>query len=515
MTISTLLCFFCLFSVAAGDSFSLKEATIGDIQLAFSRNEITSRRLTELYLSQIESLNPLLRCVLEVNPDALEQAEEADRRRLAADLRGDLDGVPVLLKDSIETADKMNTTLGSYALLGARAERAAHVVERLRMAGAVILGKASLSEWYSLRSPEMPPGWCARSGQGLNPYVESGDPCGSSSGSAIAVAANMVAVSLGTETDSSIICPADHNSVVGFKPTVGLTSRAGVVPISARQDSVGPICRTVADATLVLESIIGLDPRDNEATKEASTFIPEGGYKQFLKEDGLEGKRLGIVRNPFSASFNGSTATRTFEDHLRTLRNRGATVVDNLEISNIDIIMDPMRSGEMPLLLAEFRRSINRYLKELADSPVRSLAEVITFNLNHPDMEKMDMYNQDGLIAAEMTSALDDDELTKAEKIMEQLSRDGFEKLMKENELDAMVTLGANAATVMAIGGYPAITVPGGYDEKGMPFGICFGGLKGAEPKLIEIAYSFEQATMMQRPPFSTFSSKMDNHCHE
>ncbi|XP_030517900.1 probable amidase At4g34880 isoform X1 [Rhodamnia argentea] len=505
-SLSLLLLFLSFVTAAIDDSqFTFHEATIETIHLAFAQNRLTSRQLVHFYVDRVQTLNPSLRCVLELNPDALHQADEADRLRAAAGgdgtTLGHLHGIPVLLKDSIGTDDKLNTSAGSYALLGARVARDAFVVERLRSAGAVILGKASMSEWYSVRSFEMPSGWCARGGEGLNPYVKSGDPCGSSSGSAIAVAANMVAVSLGTETDGSIICPGDHNSVVGFKPTVGLTSRAGVIPLSPRQDSIGPICRSVSDAVHVLDAIVGFDPRD-EATGEAAKFIPMGGYKQFLREDGLKGKRLGIVRKPFLDSFKGSTAASAFDQHLVTFWSNGATVVDNLEIENIGIILNPAQSGEMALLLAEFKHTLNEYLGGLSNSRVKSLAEVIAFNSNNPDLEKMEEYNQDGLIAAEMTNMLDE-EVVEAERRMKQLSEEGFEKLMKENELDAMVTLGADAATVLAIGGYPALTVPAGYDDNGMPFGICFGGLKGSEAKLIETAYAFEQATRMRKPPLS------------
>ncbi|KAF7848682.1 hypothetical protein BT93_L1741 [Corymbia citriodora subsp. variegata] len=467
-----------LATAIAASEFTFHEATIESMQLAFAQNRLTSRQL----------------------------ADEADRLRAEAGggngTLGGLHGIPVLLKDSIGTADEMNTSAGSYALLGARVPRDAFVVERLRSAGAVILGKASMSEWYSLRSSEMPNGWCARAGQGLNPYVKLGNPCGSSSGSAIAVAANMVAVSLGTETDGSIICPADHNSVVGFKPTVGLTSRA-----------VRPISRTVSDAIHVLDAIVGFDPRD-EATREGAKFIPIGGYKQFLRKDGLKEKRLGIVRNPFSDSLKGSTAALTFDQHLVTFWNNGATIVDNLEIHNVGIILNPYQSGEMALLLAEFKHTLNEYLGGLSNSPVKSLAEVIAFNTNNPDLVREDgRANQDGLIAAQMTNILDE-EVVKAERMMKKLSEEGFEKLMKENELDAMVTLGADAATVLAFEGYPAFTVPAGYDNNGMPFGICFGGLKGSEAKLIEIAYSFGQATRIRKPPLS-FSFEFHNQYYE
>ncbi|RVW96606.1 putative amidase C869.01 [Vitis vinifera] len=446
------------------NSFVIEEANIQDIQWAFSQNKLTSRQLVDFYLHQIEALNPELRSVIEVNPDAREQADKADAEIKSKKELGELHGIPVLLKDSINTKDKLNTTAGSYALLGAEVSGDAAVVERLRKAGAVILGKASMSEWYQFRSLKTRNGWCPRSGQGVNPYVASGEPCGSSSGSAVSVAANMVAVSLGTETDGSIICPADVNSVVGFKPTVGLTSRTGVIPISPRQDSVGrinyesracsiyiidqrflyhrPICRSVLDAVYVLDAIVGFDPRDGEATKEASKFIPVGGYKQFLNKDGIAGKRLGVVRNPFSGFYNRSTAISAFEAHLTVLRQRGAILVDNLEIENVDIILNPYESGESTALLAEFKLNINEYLKELTHSPVRSLAGIIAFNLNNSDLEKTDENGQEVFIAAEMTNGIGKQERM-AMEMMANLSRDGFEKLMMENELDATVTLGS------------------------------------------------------------------------
>ncbi|CAI0557663.1 unnamed protein product [Linum tenue] len=386
--------------------FPIEEATVEQIQQAFAQNQLTSKQLVNFYFDQIRSLNPLLRGVLEVNPDALRQAEQADRERAAGGLLSDLHGIPVLLKDGIGTRDALNTTCGSYALLGSVVARDAGVVERLRRAGAVILGKASQSEWYNVRSFSIPGGWCARSGQAVNPYVEGGNPCGSSSGSAVSVAANMVAVSLGTETDGSILCPADRNSVVGIKPTVG----------------------------------------------------------------------------------------------LEVFRRGGATVVDHLEIAEINVILDPFKSGEVPVLMAEFKVGINQYLEELVESPVRSLADIIAFNINNPELENMKEYAQDLLVAAETTNGIGEQEV-EAMQLMENLSREGFEGLMKQHKLDAMVTFGADAAPVLAMGGYPAISVPAGYDGKGSPFGIAFGGLKGTEPKLIEVAYAFEQATNIRRPP--------------
>uniref|UniRef100_A0A2N9HEC8 Amidase domain-containing protein n=1 Tax=Fagus sylvatica TaxID=28930 RepID=A0A2N9HEC8_FAGSY len=430
------------FSTINGQDFTIEETSIEEIQRAFTENRLTSRQLVDYYLDRIETLNPLLRSVVEVNPDAQDQADEADRERgMKGDrsiLLGELHGIPVLLKDTIATKDKLNTTAGSYALLGSVVPRDAGVVERLRKAGAVILGKASLTEWYSFRSlGHVPNGWCARTGQGMNPYVPSGNPCGSSSGSAISVAANMVTVSLGCETHGSILCPADHNSVVGFQPTVGLTSRAGVIPILPRHDTIGAISRTVSDAVYVLDVIAGFDPQDYEATKETAKFIPVG---------------------------------------------------------DVDVILNQKRSGELTAMLAEFKVSVNDYLKDLISSPVRSLADIIAFNQNNPDLENTKEYGQATFIASEKTSGIGEKE-RQAIELMENLSRNGFEKLMMENELDALVTPGTGAIPVLAIGGHPGITVPAGYDSDGMPFGICFGGTKGTEPKLIEIAYAFEQVS--------------------
>ncbi|XVF00928.1 hypothetical protein REPUB_Repub04eG0044400 [Reevesia pubescens] len=483
--------------ISNAHDFIVEEATIESIQKAFAENKLSSLQLVDFYLNRIETLNSVLRSVLEINPDARVQAEVADRerrrnnhgRRLSF-----LHGVPVLLKDTISTNDKMNTTAGSYALLGSVVRQDAGVVKKLRKVGAVILGKASVTEWYSFRAlGKIPNGWSARGGQ--NPYVAWADPCGSSSGSAIAVAANMVSVSLGSETHGSILCPADYNSVVGVKPTVGLTSRAGVIPISSRQDTIGPIARTVADAVYLLDAIVGFDPRDSEATLEAAKFIPDGGYEQFLNKDGIKGKRLGVVRHPFLDSLNRSHCFNFWESprftpkykfnctfkatlmscwfHLEIYRARGATIIDDLEIANIDIISDATRSGELMLLLAEFKSSINEYLKEIAIS------------------------------CEKKTSGIGEKE-RKAVEFLKKLSRDGFEKLMTDYKLDALVAPGISLSmTVLAIGGYPGISVPAGYHSNGVPFGICFGGLKGTEPKLIEIAYAFEQATRLRKPHFS------------
>ncbi|KAG6711866.1 hypothetical protein I3842_05G077200 [Carya illinoinensis] len=477
--------------------FSFREITVQQIQLGFKRNQFTSRRLVEFYLKEIDRINPMLKGVLEVNPDALSQADKADHERStkAPISLSPLHGVPILIKDNMATKDKMNTTAGSYALLGSVVPRDAGVVTKLREAGAIILGKASLSEWSNFRSDNAPSGWSGRGGQGKNPYTGD-DPCGSSSGSAISVAANMVAVSIGTETDGSILCPSNHNLVVGFKPTVGLTSRAGVIPISPRQDSVGPICRTVSDAVYVLDVIAGIDSND-KATIETSRYIPKGGYAQFLKADGLRGKRLGIVRNPFFLRMGNDTLA-IVEQHLNTLRKRGAVLLDNLEIPNLADHGISWRA-EDTALLAEFKISVNEYLKELVASPVRSLADAIAFNKKNPKLEKLE-YGQELFIKAEATNGIGKAE-EEALSYMERLNREGFVKLMIKNKLDALVTPTSSVSRILAIGGFPGVIVPAGFGSDGHPFGLVFGGLKGSEPKLIEIAYGFEQATKIRKPP--------------
>ncbi|KAK9165172.1 hypothetical protein Scep_000363 [Stephania cephalantha] len=498
-----ILTFFGFCSEVRGYEFSIREATIHDIQTAFKRYKLTSRELVEFYIGEIRRLNPVVHGVIEVNPDALWQANKADAERkvgAAASSSSPLHGIPILLKDNIATKDRLNTTAGSFALLGSVVPRDAGVVAKLRKAGAIILGKASLSEWAAFRSTSAPNAWSGRGGQGKNPYVLSADPGGSSSGSAISVASNMVAVSLGTETDGSILFPANANSVVGIKPTIGLTSRSGVVPISPRQDTVGPLCRTVSDAVEVLDAIVGFDRKDAAATREASKFIPYGGYKQFLKPYGVNGKRLGVVRNPFSSFPSDSTVIQAFESHLHTLRQSGAILVNNLEINEINTILNATQSGEALALVAEFKLALNAYLKDLIISPVRSLADVIAFNQKFNNLEKIGEFGQDIFLMSESTNGIGLKEKQGLMKL-ERLSREGFEKIMMENKLDALVSPGATVAPVLAIGGFPGISVPGGYDAKGMPFGICFGGLKGSEPKLIEIAYGFEQETKIRKPP--------------
>ncbi|RVW38603.1 putative amidase C869.01 [Vitis vinifera] len=369
----------------------------------------------------------------------------------------------------------MNTTAGSFALLKSVVPRDAGVVRKLRKAGAIILGKASLSEWAAFRATATPSGWCARTGQGKNPYVLSATPCGSSSGSAISVAANLAAVSLGTETDGSILCPSHINSVVGIKPTlVSPAELAWFQSLLGRTLLGRPICRTVSDAVEVLDVIVGFDYRD-EATRTASKYIPQGGYKQFLNANGLKGKRLGIVRNPFYMFGNGSVLPQVFEHHFHTLRQGGAILVDHLEIANIDVIYGS--SGEYAALEAEFKTSLNAYLKELVASPVRTLADVIAFNNKFSNLVSTFRRGKDKGVWTRYLSASRSHKWINKKTLLKlaRLSRNGFEKLMKEHKLDALVTPGSDVRTILAIGGFPGISVPAGYDSEGVPFAFVLG----------------------------------------
>uniref|UniRef100_A0A0E0PW93 Amidase domain-containing protein n=1 Tax=Oryza rufipogon TaxID=4529 RepID=A0A0E0PW93_ORYRU len=469
-------------------AFQIEEATVDDIQLGFRNGSLTSRRLVLFYLDRIARLNPLLHAVIEVNPDALAQAARADaeRRRAPSPPGGPLHGVPVLLKDNIATRDRLNTTAGSLALLGS--------------------------------VPGGTPAWCGGSGVparwcSARPTSTSGPTSAPSkapaagarvvaragTGSAIAAAANMAAATLGTETDGSILCPSSLNSVVGIKPTVGLTSRAGVVPISPRQDTIGPICRTVADAVQVLDAIVSYDSRDAKATRAASKYIPPGGYVQFLKPDGLKGKRIGIPNGFFNFP-SGTVQQIVYQQLLDTVRKQGAVVIENLDIANLTVIQDVLNNGQQIVLPAEFKSSLNTYLSDLSYSPVRSLAEIIAFNDAHPIEERLKDFGQLIFLVAENTTGIGALERAIIHQL-NKLSADGLEKLMKDEQLDAIITPNDSVSTVLAIGGMPAITVPAGYGKRGVPFGICFGGLKGYEPRLIEMAYAFEQATKVRKAP--------------
>ena len=498
-----------------GDAFSqLEEATIAQLQAAMSSGQITAERLTRLYLERIEAIDrhgPTLNSVIETNPECLEIARALDRERAESGARGPLHGIPILIKDNIATADQMQTTAGSLALVGSKVPRDAFVARKLREAGAVILGKTNLSEWANFRGDASSSGWSGRGGQTRNPYVLDRSPCGSSSGSGAAIAANLAAASLGTETDGSILCPSAINALVGIKPTLGLTSRAGVVPIAHSQDTVGPMTRTVADAAIVLGAITGIDEHD-EATA-ASDGLYHSDYTKFLDVDGLRGARIGIARQHY---FGYSAKTDAVVNAaIERMRELGAEIIDNADIATAK----QMRSSEaeMTVLLYEFKADLNAYLAELVESQVRSLADVIAFNNAHAEQE-LPYFGHDIMVKAQEKPSLEDKTYLDALAENRRLAREeGIDAVMNKHKLDALVMPttgpawlvdhvngdhqgGGSSAQPAALAGYPAITVPAGYTFE-LPIGITFMGRAYSEPTLIKLAYAFEQATQARRAP--------------
>ncbi len=492
---------------------NVEEATIADLQQAMVAGRVTAQRLVELYLERIEVLDrqgPTLHSILEINPDALAIARSLDEERAATGSRGPLHGIPILLKDNIATADAMQTTAGSLALVGAQAPRDAFVARKLREAGAIILGKANLSEWANFRSDHSSSGWSGRGGQVHNPYILDRSPCGSSSGSAVAVAASLVAASLGSETDGSILCPSAINGVVGIKPTVGLTSRAGVIPISHTQDSIGPHARSVADAAMLLGAIVGVDARDSASQESTGKFFRD--YTQFLDADGLRGARIGISRNIyFGYSPKTDEVIQTAIEHMREL---GAIIVDPADIPTAQQMSTS--EAEFTLMLHEFKADLNAYLAELTGTSVHTLADVIAFNKAHT-REEMPYFGQEIFEKAQETTSLDAPDYLAALAETRRLSRqEGIDAVMEAHQLDALVMptgspswcidpvngdhfTGASSQPA-AMAGYPAISVPAGY-VFALPVGITFMGRAYSEPTIIKLAYAFEQATKARRAP--------------
>ena len=496
----------------------LEEITIAEMQAGLANGRFTSRRLAEMYLARIAALDqggPALRSVIEVNPEALDLADALDRERATRGPRGPLHGIPLLLKDNIATTDRMETTAGSLALVGARPAREAFVARRLREAGALLLAKTNLSEWANFRSLRSSSGWSGRGGQCLNPYALDRNPSGSSSGSGAAIAANLGAGSLGTETDGSILSPSTSCGIVGIKPTVGLTSRAGVIPIAHSQDTVGPMTRTVADAALILTAIAGPDP-DDPATSDARSAPTD--YATFLDPDGLRGARIGVAREVYWGY--SPVADRLCEAALEVMRRHGAEVIDPANIPTARQIAGgwpPTDDGPLVVLLYEFKADINAYLAGLGpDAPVRTLADLIAFNDAHAAAE-MPFFGQEMFIMAEAKGPLTDPVYREALARNHELSRrDGIDAVMDEHRLDALVMPTGSPATKIdlvngghytggssrpaALAGYPAITVPAGF-VFGLPVGITFMGRAYSEPTLIRLAYAYEQASKARRPP--------------
>ena len=484
-------------------AFEHDEATIAGLAVQMAAGALTARGLAEAYLARIEALDGTLRSVLEINPDALAIAESLDDERAAGRLRGSLHGIPVLVKANIDTADRTKTTAGSFALGEATPALDAFLVGRLREAGVVILGKSNLSEWANFRSTRSTSGWSARGGQCRNPYALDRNPCGSSSGSGVAVSANLCAIAVGTETDGSILCPASIDGIVGIKPTVGLVSRSGLVPISHTQDTPGPMARTVADAAALLAAIAGADPRD-AATSEAP------GLAWSVDPDGLRGARIGVARN--LAGFH-DRVDRVFEEALAAICDAGAEIVDPVEISHVTELDEP----ELQVLLFEFKTGLEAYLASLGpEQPHRSLADLIAFNVEHADLE-MPFFGQELFEQAAEKGGLDDPAYLQALATCRRLSREeGLDVAFATHGVDALVApsngpawitdhengdhyLGGDS-TPAAVAGYPSITVPAGF-AFGLPLGISFIGPAWSEPALIRLASGFEHVSAARRPP--------------
>jgi amidase len=491
----------------------LEERTIPQLQEMMAAGQVTARRLTEMYLERIDALDrhgPRLHSIIETNPDALDIASALDEERTTSGPRGPLHGIPLLIKENMATQDRMQTTAGSLALLGSRVPRDAFVVERLREAGAVILGKANLSEWANFRSTASSSGWSGRGGQGRNPYVLDRTPCGSSSGSAAAVAANLAAASLGTETDGSILSPATMCGVVGIKPTLGLTSRAGVVPIAHSQDTVGPFGRTVTDAAILLGAITGVDVHDPVTRESEGKSYRD--YTQFLDPNGLRGARIGIARETLFGY--SSKADAIAEEAIQRMHDLGAVIIDPANIPTAKQMQ--ASESEMTVLLYEFKADIEQYLADLVESPVRTLADLVAFNTAHAN-EEMPYFGQELFLKAQETTTLYDPVYLAALEENHRLSRqEGIDAVMEQYTLDALVMPTSQPAWCIdlvngdysvggssqptALAGYPAITVPAGYAFE-LPVGITFMGRAYSEPTLLKLAYAFEQATHARRAP--------------
>ena len=457
---------------------------------------LTSLRLTERFLERVEAYDrsgPRLNAVLEVNPEAREIAQALDRERASGGSRGPLHGIPIFLKDNIATADRLHTSAGSLALKDCIAPRDAFLVTRLREAGAVILGKANMTEWANFLTTGMPAGYSSRGGQVKNPYGESLSPGGSSSGSAVVVAAGLCTVAVGTETSGSILSPANWNSVVGVKPTLGLISRSGIIPIAASQDTAGPFGRTVADAAILLSAMRGVDAGDR--TTRASRRHAQNDYTEHLSA-GLEGVRLGVPRAVFFERL-AAAETPVMDTALRALASLGAILVDPADISTARAVTD-FRSDVM---LYEFKRDLNRYLQTLGEaSPIRSIRDLIRFNEAKP--QEMLRFGQVLLLAAQSTSGLRTETYRRSRAEDLRISRtDGIDQVMARECLDALVFPGWSGAAIGAKAGYPSVIVPAGYTAEGTPIGLTFLGRAWSEPTLFRLAHAFESATRHRRPP--------------
>lgn len=491
-------------------SFELDEITVAELQEGMKSGKFTAHSIAQKYLDRIAEIDkqgPSINSVIEINPDAISIADSLDDERKRKGPRGPLHGIPVLIKDNIGTSDRMMTTAGSLALDGFTPTKDSGVAARLRQAGAVILGKTNLSEWANFRSDHSSSGWSGRGGQTRNPYATDRNPCGSSSGSGAAASANLAAVAIGTETDGSIVCPSSANGVVGIKPTVGLVSRAGIIPISHSQDTAGPICRTVADAAALLSGLAGVDPDDAATKNPARKTFPD--YTKFLDRGGLRGARIGIVRKLF---FSPDKLDPLMKNALDAMKTEGAVLVDPVEVESLEKFGD----GENTVLQYEFKSDMRAYFAQFPNAPMHSLGDIIEFNERNRDRELL-YFGQETMIASDKRGPLTDKTYLDALAKNHLLSRQqGIDAAMEKYKLDALFAPTGGPAWVIdlvngdhdtggssslpAVAGYPNINVPAGFIF-GLPIGVSFFGRAWSEPVLIKIAYAFEQATHFRKPP--------------
>ena len=486
----------------------VEEKSIAELQDAMTEGRCTARQITQSYLDRIEAIDqsgPTLRSVLTTNPEALEIAAALDIERAEGNVRGPLHGIPVLVKDNVGTADRMPTTAGALALKDVIAPDDAHIIARLREAGAIILGKTNLSEWANFRSTNSSSGWSALGGQTRNPYVLDRSPCGSSAGTGAAIAASLGAVGIGTETNGSIVCPSSANGLVGIKPTVGLVSRAGIIPLSHSQDTAGPMARSVEDAALLLSAMVGPDPADT--TTAASSVHLRADYTEFLDASALEGARIGVLR----ASHWGESpdTDRIADAAVEAMREAGAVIIDSLAIPG------GYGGDSYTVLLYDFKHDLDAYLVAHPTAPVKSLADVIAFNEEHAT-DSMPWFGQEILELAQEKGALTDSTYRKALERGRRLARAGIDSLMDAHDLQALVAPTGSPAwpidlvngdhfitsssSPAAVSGYPNVTVPAGLAH-GLPVGMSFIGRRWTEPVLIRLAYAFEQAAQRRMPP--------------
>lgn len=488
---------------------NFEEATIAELHDQMQRGELTSEQLVSWYLERIAGVDrngPGLNAIIEINPDALTTARALDEEWQRSGPRSPLHGIPVVLKANIDTADNMRTTAGSLALENHRPPGDAFIVSQLRDAGAVILAKANLSEWANFRSVHSSSGWSSVGGQTRNPYDTARNPCGSSSGSAVAVAANLTTVAVGTETDGSVVCPSGINGIVGIKPTLGLVSRSGIIPLAHSQDTAGPMARSVRDAAILLGAMTGTDSDD-----PASATYKDGpaDFTANLTADGLAGKRIGVIRSYWGAGENPAVEA-LFESGIESLRSAGAQIVDSIEIRT-----DGMGDSEYTVLLYEFKADLNDYLSRTG-APMRSLEKIIEFN-DANSGAVMPIFGQDILLESQARGPLTDSEYLEALETSRRIARDGINGAIAEHNLDALIAPtnspawmtdhvngdnpgGVGSSSLAAISGYPSITVPMGF-VRHLPIGLSFIGRANQDKQLIELAYAFEQATSSRRPP--------------